>query len=134
MARLHGTGTASVNYPTGMNLGGDPSQALIHSTTTGMFVITLSSVDLGQGIKTIARQIAAETLGLPAENVIVDTADTDTGPHCMGTFASRGTHRIGNAVKMAATEAREVMLEVAAEELEVDADDLETDGTGFIKR
>ena len=126
-------GNGVVNYPTGMNLGGDPSQALIHSTTTGTFVITLSSVDLGQGIKTIARQIAAETLGLPAENVIVDTADTDTGPHCMGTFASRGTHRIGNAVKMAATEAREVMLEVAAEELEVDADDLETDGTGFIK-
>lgn len=133
MARLHGTGMASVNYPTGMNLGGDPSQALIHSTTTGTFVITLSSVDLGQGIKTIARQIAAETLGLPAENVMVDTADTDTGPHCMGTFASRGTHRIGNAVRMAATEAREVMLEVAAEELEVDADDLETDGSGFIK-
>ena len=133
MALLHGTGMASVNYPTGMNLGGDPSQALIHSTTTGNFVITLSSVDLGQGIKTVARQIAAETLGIPTENVMVDTADTDTGPHCMGTFASRGTHRIGNAVKMAAAEAREVMLQVAAEELEVDADDLETDGSGFIK-
>ena len=133
MALLHGTGMASVNYPTGMNLGGDPSQALIHSTTTGNFVITLSSVDLGQGIKTVARQIAAETLGIPTENVMIDTADTDTGPHCMGTFASRGTHRIGNAVKMAAAEAREVMLEVAAEELEVDADDLETDGSGFIK-
>ncbi len=34
--------------------------------------------------------------------MIVDTADTDTGPHCMGTFASRGTHRIGNAIIMAA--------------------------------
>ena len=77
-------------------------------------------------------QCAAETLGLPMENVLVDTADTDTGPHCMGTFASRGTHRVGNAVIMAAREAREVMLEVAAEELEVDAGDLETDGSGFI--
>ena len=51
----------------------------------------------------------------------------------MGTFASRGTHRIGNAVIMAAREAREIMLQVAADELEVDPDDLETDGTGFIK-
>ena len=34
---------------------------------------------------------------------------------------------------MAAQEAREAMLEAAAEELEVDAEDLETDGTGFIK-
>jgi CO/xanthine dehydrogenase Mo-binding subunit len=133
MARLRGRGYASVNYPTGMNLGGDPSQALIHATTTGTFVISLSSVDLGQGIKTVVAQCAAETLGLPFGNILVDTADTDTGPHCMGTFASRGTHRVGNAVIMAAREAREVMLEVAAEELEVDAADLETDGTGFIK-
>ena len=133
MAKRRGRGFAAVNYPTGMNLGGDPSQALIHSTTTGTFVVTLSSVDLGQGLKTIAAQCAAETLGLPFENILVDTADTDTGPHCMGTFASRGTHRVGNAVIMAAREAREVMLQVAADQLEVDPADLETDGTGFIK-
>ena len=96
--KRRGRGYAAVNYPTGMNLGGDPSQALIHSTTTGTFVVTLSSVDLGQGIKTIAAQCAAETLGLPYENILVDTADTDTGPHCMGTFASRGTHRVRHSL------------------------------------
>lgn len=132
MALLKGRGVAAVNYPTGMNLGGDPSQALIHATTTGSFVITLSSVDLGQGLKTVMAQIGAETLGVPVDTVWVDTADTDTGPHCMGTFASRGTHRIGNAIIMAAKEARAVMLEVAAEELEVDPADLVTDGKGKI--
>ena len=132
MAKLKGRGVAAVNYPTGMNFGGDPSQALIHATTTGSFVVTLSSVDLGQGLKTVIAQIAAETLGIPYESVMIDTADTDTGPHCMGTFASRGTHRIGNAVIMAAREAREVMLNVAATELEVDAADLVTDGKGRI--
>jgi len=132
MALRRGRGYASVNYPTGMNLGGDPSQALIHATTMGGFVVSLSSVDLGQGLKTVVAQCAAETLGIPIENIIVDTADTDTGPHCMGTFASRGTHRVGNAVIMAAREAREVMLQVAADELEADAEDLETDGTGFV--
>ncbi|MDG4825324.1 molybdopterin-dependent oxidoreductase [Asanoa sp. WMMD1127] len=132
MTLLRGRGYASVNYPTGMNLGGDPSQALIHATTMGGFVVSLSSVDLGQGLKTVVAQCAAETLGIPMDNVIIDTADTDTGPHCMGTFASRGTHRIGNAVIMAAREAREVMLQVAADELEVDAGDLETDGSGYV--
>jgi CO/xanthine dehydrogenase Mo-binding subunit len=132
MAKLKGRGIAAVNYPTGMNLGGDPSQALIHATTTGSFVITLSSVDLGQGLKTVMAQIGAETLGVPFDTVWVDTADTDTGPHCMGTFASRGTHRIGNAIVMAAKEARSVMLDVAAEELEVDPADLVTDGKGNI--
>ena len=132
MAKKRGRGMAAVNYPTGMNLGGDPSQALVHSTTTGSFVVSLSSVDLGQGLKTVMTQIAAETIGIPPETVIIDTADTDTGPHCMGTFASRGTHRVGNAIVMAAKEARAVMMSVAADELEVGVDDLVTDGKGNI--
>ena len=40
--KVRGRGVAAVNYPTGMNLGGDPSQALVHATTTGNFVVTLS--------------------------------------------------------------------------------------------
>jgi CO/xanthine dehydrogenase Mo-binding subunit len=132
MTLLRGRGIAAVNYPTGMNLGGDPTQALVHATTTGAFVITLSSVDLGQGLKTVLAQIGAETLGVPFDTVMVDTADSDTGPHCMGTFASRATHRAGNAIIQAAEEARRAMLDVAAEELEAAPEDLDTDGEGNI--
>lgn len=132
MAIHQGRGFSAINYPIGMNLGGDPSQALVHSNPDGKFMVTLSSIDLGQGMKSVTRQIAAETLGIPVADVYVDTADSDTGPHCMGSFASRGTHRVGNAVIAAATEARGVMLDAAAEELEVNADDLETDGQGNI--
>ena len=132
MAIHRGKGFACINYPIGMNLGGDPSQALVHSNPDGKFMVALSSIDLGQGMKSVTRQIAAETLGIPVEDVYVDTADSDTGPHCMGSFASRGTHRVGNAVIQAAQEARAVMLEAAAEELEVNAADLVTDGKGNI--
>jgi len=132
MAIHRGRGVAAINYPIGMNLGGDPSQALVHSNPDGKFMVALSSIDLGQGMKSVTRQIAAETLGVPVEDVYVDTADSDTGPHCMGSFASRGTHRVGNAVIQAAREARAVLLEAAAEELEVNAADLETDGRGNI--
>jgi CO/xanthine dehydrogenase Mo-binding subunit len=132
MALHRGRGFAAINYPIGMNLGGDPSQALIHSNPDGKFTVALSAIDLGQGMKSVTRQIASETLGVPVEDVYVDTADSDTGPHDMGSFASRGTHRMGNAVIMAAREARSVMLEAAAEELEVDASDLVTDGRGNI--
>jgi CO/xanthine dehydrogenase Mo-binding subunit len=132
VAKLRGTGIAAVNYPTGMNLGGDPSQALVHATTSGSFVVALSATDLGQGLRTVIGQIAAETLGVGMEDVYVDTADTDTGPHDMGTFASRATHRVGNAVMIAAQEAREALLDVAADELEAARDDLETDGQGNI--
>ncbi len=133
MAKHKGRGMASINYPIGMNLGGDPSQALVHANPTGKFTVSLSSIDLGQGMKSVVRQICAESLGVPVEDVYVDTADSDTGPHCMGSFASRGTHRVGNAVIRAATEARGVMLEAAAEELEVSPADLKTDGKGNIQ-
>ncbi|HZH47583.1 MAG TPA: molybdopterin cofactor-binding domain-containing protein, partial [Roseococcus sp.] len=93
MALHRGRGFAAINYPIGMNLGGDPSQALIHSNPDGKFTVALSAIDLGQGMKSVTRQIAAETLGVPVEDVYVDTADSDTGPHDMGSFASRGTHR-----------------------------------------
>ena len=100
MALHTGRGFAAINYPIGMNLGGDPSQALVHSNPDGKFTVALSAIDLGQGMKSVTRQIAAETLGVPVEDVYVDTADSDTGPHDMGSFASRGTHRMGNAVIM----------------------------------
>jgi CO/xanthine dehydrogenase Mo-binding subunit len=130
MARLRGTGIAAVNYPTGMNLGGDPSQALIHATTSGSFVVTLSATDLGQGLRTVIAQIAAETLGVAYDQIVIDTADTDTGPHDMGTFASRATHRVGNAVIAAAVETRKALLDVAAEEFEAAVDEIEFDGHG----
>lgn len=132
MAKQRGRGVSAVNYPTGMNLGGDPTQAIIHASGAGNFVVTLASADLGQGLKTIATQIAADALGVSADDVVVDTGDTDTGPFCMGTFASRTTHRAGNAIIEAADEAKEVLLEAAAEDLEADPEDLELDGEGSI--
>ena len=132
MTKLRGTGMAAVNYPTGMNLGGDPTQALVHATTSGSFNVTLASADLGQGLRTVIAQIAAEALGVDYDQIVINTGDTDTGPHCMGTFASRATHRVGNAVKMAALEARGCVLDLASEELNVPVEDLVTDGHGNV--
>ena len=89
MAKQRGRGVAAVNYPTGMNLGGDPTQALVHSTPTGNFIVSLSSVDLGQGIKSVVAQICAETLGVPTERVIVDTGHKTPTPD--GLYAIRDT-------------------------------------------
>ena len=127
-----GRGFACINYPIGMNLGGDPAQALVHSTPDGKFMVALSAIDLGQGMKSVTRQIAAETIGVPVEDVYVDTADSDTGPHDMGSFASRGTHRVGNAVIRASAEARKQMMEAAAEELE--GGDQFVDGIGDLNQ
>ena len=54
-----GRGVAAITNPLGMNLGGDPSQALVNSTPDVKFMVTLSAIDLGQGMKSVTRQIAA---------------------------------------------------------------------------
>ncbi|WP_217579122.1 molybdopterin cofactor-binding domain-containing protein, partial [Mesorhizobium sp. GbtcB19] len=58
-----GRGVAAITYPTGMNLGGDPTQARVHSTPSGNFMVTLSCVDLGQGMMRIMGPICAGTIG-----------------------------------------------------------------------
>ena len=98
-----------------------------------MLDISISSVELCEGLKTVLEQVAAEALDVPFETVVLHNDDTDTGPYCTGTFASRTTHRAGNAIIAAAQELREVMLEEAAELLDAAPGDLVTDGKGDVR-
>ncbi len=118
MTRKRGIGKAAVWYPTGMSGGGDPSQAIVRMHMDGSVDVLIGSVDIGEGARTIVRQIAAEELGVPIEWVTVTLVDTDTSPFDTGTFASRLTHQTGNAVVMAAAEARDVLFAVAADLLD----------------
>lgn len=124
MAKKIGRGIAAVWYPTGMSGGGDPSQAIVKMQTDGSVDVIIGSVDIGEGARTVMRQIAAEELGIPIEKVNVTLVDTDTSPLDTGTFASRVTHQTGNAVIQAAREARQVLFEVAAGQLGVQPDQL----------
>jgi CO/xanthine dehydrogenase Mo-binding subunit len=125
MAIKHGTGIAAIWYPTGLSGGGDPSQAIVKMQTDGSVDVLIGSVDIGQGARSIMRQMAAEELGVPIEKVSVTLVDTETSPLDTGTFASRLTHQTGNAVVQAAREARQVLFEVAAAQLGVAAEQLE---------
>ncbi len=134
MAKHRGRGVAAIEYPTGMNQGGDPSQAWIKVKPDGRIDVFAGTVDLGQGSKTVHTQIAADTLGVPYDTINMDVSNTDSSPLCTGTFASRGTFIGGNAVLIAAQRARKKMLEIAGEAMEVDPDDLDVeDGTVFVK-
>jgi CO/xanthine dehydrogenase Mo-binding subunit len=124
MAKKRGIGLAAVWYPTGMSGGGDPSQAMIKMQPDGSVDVIIGSVDIGEGARTVVRQIAAEELGVPLDKVSVSLVDTDSSPLDTGTFASRITHQTGNAVIQAAREARQVLFEVAAGQLGVDPDKL----------
>jgi CO/xanthine dehydrogenase Mo-binding subunit len=125
MAKHRGRGIATIEYPTGMNQNGDPSQAWIKVKPDGRIDVFAGTVDIGQGSKTVHTQIVADTIGVPYEWVTMDVSNTDSSPICTGSFASRGTFIGGNAVRFAAERVRERILEIASKEMEIDAADLE---------
>src|SRR5436853_4414309 len=127
MAKHRGRGFATIEYPTGMNQNGDPSQAWIKLKPDGRVDVFVGTVDIGQGSKTVHTQIVADTLGVPYDWVTMDNSNTGSSAVCTGTFASRGTFIGGNAVRFAAERVRERILEIASKEMEIDAADLEID-------
>ena len=111
MAKHKGRGIATIEYPTGMNQNGDPSQAWVKLKPDGRVDVFAGTVDIGQGSRTVHTQIVADTLGVPYDWVTMDNTNTDSSPVCTGSFASRGTFIGGNAVRFAAEKARERMLD-----------------------
>lgn len=133
--KKRGVGIAAGLYPSGLVGGGDPSQAIVKVKPDGSVDLIVGSTDLGQGCKTILVQMVAEELGVRYDQVNLINADTDAGPLCMGTFASRVTFVAGNAVVAAAREAKAMLFELAAKELEASPEDLAAaDGKIFVIR
>jgi CO/xanthine dehydrogenase Mo-binding subunit len=80
--------------------------------------------EIGSGSNTAMVQIAAEVLGVEADAVALVSGDTETTPFDMLTAASRVTVSVGNAVQRAAADAREQLLQLAADRLEANPADL----------
>src|SRR4029078_1341811 len=120
-----GRGIAAIEYPTGMNQNGDPSQAWTKVKPDGRIAVFAGTSDIGNGSKTIQSQIVAETIGVPYDWITYDNSNTDSSPVCTGTFASRATFVAGKAVEKAAERVRERILDIAGKELEIDPSDLE---------
>jgi xanthine dehydrogenase molybdenum-binding subunit len=70
--------------------------------------------DMGTGAPTALSQIAAETFGTDLENIQLIYADTASTPFTIGSHASRALYAMGLAVKAAAQDARDQILEYAA--------------------
>jgi putative selenate reductase molybdopterin-binding subunit len=106
---MHGSGIAGL----------DMAAATLKMNDDGSFNLLLGATDIGTGSDTILAQIAAEVLGIPAEDLIVYSSDTDFTPFDKGAYASSTTYISGGAVRKAALKVREQILEHAARMLEV---------------
>lgn len=101
------------------------SGAIIKLNQDGTANLSTATVDMGSGQITTLCQIAAEELGLRADQVRMTYADTETVPFDAPSHASRVTYSSGTAVKAAAANVKKRVLEVAAVMLEDSAENLE---------
>jgi 4-hydroxybenzoyl-CoA reductase subunit alpha len=84
----------------------------------GLVQVYTASAEIGQGSDTAFGMIAAEALGVPLTSVRVMSGDTDMGVD-LGAYSSRQTLMTGHAVKEAAEDVKQQVLDVLSEELSV---------------
>lgn len=100
------TKVRSVGYAIAMQGSGIPyidmGSAIIKLNDDGFFNLLVGATDIGTGSDTILAQIAAETLQVPTDKIIVYSSDTDLTPFDCGAYASSTTYVSGHSVRIAA--------------------------------
>ena len=119
-----GIGMGVSSYFSGSLIYPNASAAIVKLNDDGTVSLITGALDIGQGAETILSQIVAEELGVSMEDIRVVAADTENTPVDIGSWISGGAYVSGNAVKLAASDARRQLFEVAAQELEANPEDL----------
>ena len=116
-----GIGVAMVMQGTAipyLDMGG----ASVKMNDDGSFNLMLGATDLGTGSDTVIAQMVAEVLGVPLDDVITYSSDTDFTPFDKGAYASSTTYISGAAaVKAAEMAAERIRLRAARMLGETDA-------------
>lgn len=107
--------------------------SLLQISADGRCRLLAGITDLGQGQATGLVQIAAEALGVSPDDIAVTWGDT-IAPHASYQSASATTMMTGNAVRLAALDAREQVLKLAGPLLQARPEFLDIkDGMVFLK-
>jgi putative selenate reductase molybdopterin-binding subunit len=109
----------------GSGVAGDElAAAALKMNEDASFNLHVGSADIGTGSDTTLCQVAAEVLGVPLDNVIIRSGDTDDISFDYGAYASSTAYITGTCVLKAAEDARQQIVAVAARMLEEDPEGL----------
>lgn len=123
---VRGRGMACHSFVSGERLHGhDFCSALVKVNEDGTINLLTGATDVGQGSDTVLSMIAAEELGIALDDVNFSKIDSSFTPIDIGSYSSRVTYMAGNAVKLAAADAKDQLREIAARTLGVRIDDIE---------
>src|SRR5215470_11664312 len=131
MARKRGRGMAACWYGIARTAVIDRAGAWAEIDDGGTAKIVTGVTEIGEGILTVLAQIAAEEIGIRPQDVTIGDNDTARAPEAAHAGASRQTYMVGNAVALAARQARGKLVEAIAGQWNVDARSIHT-GAGEI--
>lgn len=106
--------------------------AWIHIDETGKVTVLTGKVEFGQNVRTSLTQAVADELHVPIASIQLVMGDTDVVPFDMGTFGSRTTPTMAPQLRRAAAAAREMLIAMAAEQLQLQASDLRLVDARFV--
>ena len=122
---MYGIGGARISAQDGCTVRIDPDGSVLAATGV---------TEQGQGTEAIIRQIVAEAVGVPIEQVRVMTGDTLTTPYGGGTWACRGAGIGGEAALQAGLAVRSAALQVAGAMLQAQPDTLDLVNGEIVER
>ncbi len=134
VARGIGMGVAADVMGSKMYKAHESAGSILKVEEDGSIYLFTGAADTGQGSDTALAQIAAQELGVAYERIRVKAADTEITPFDTGSFASRVTFISGNATKNAATDVKQQILEVVAQELKSVKEDLDIRDEKVVRR
>jgi nicotinate dehydrogenase subunit B len=102
----------------------DQLSSYIAVNADGTVSAFFGKMDMGHGLHVAIAQMVAEELDVPFERVTVHMGDTATSVNQGGASGSTGIQLGGKQMRMAAAEARRVLVEMAAERLKTPAANL----------
>ncbi len=121
----HGIGIGCNSVQTGFPMGiRGGSQAFIKFNEDGGATVITGIVDNGQGNDHMIVQIVAEELGLTPDDIQLVNADTEVTPSDPGSYSMCETFIGGNAVRLAAQDAKKKLFRIVANELGVGEEEL----------
>jgi carbon-monoxide dehydrogenase large subunit len=122
---MYGVGGARISAQDGCMVRIDPDGSVVAATGV---------TEQGQGTEAIMRQIVAEGVGVPIEQVRVVTGDTLTTPYGGGTWACRGAGIGGEAALQSAIAVKEAALKIAGAMLQAQPEALDLVNGEIVER
>jgi CO/xanthine dehydrogenase Mo-binding subunit len=101
--------------------GRPPSTIILKLFSDGSVNLNMGASDIGTGTKTVMALVVAEELGVKPEMIQIEHADTGTTQYATPSGGSKTVPTESPAVRAAAINLKQQLLEIAAQDLAVDA-------------